>query len=292
MQFQLFHKKFFNAIAGSYSIVTPREEYDSQITLTDVEAEIIINYFGRENIQIGNVASNKLKSQKNFLLYPSFEPITLNLVFPKPDKSELRLYISIRAGFKPRKGEIWFLYIDKNSQLIIGSIPETLWYDLDQVDVEDNIYLNEIQEEIKVEVQDKKRIIVPPKPKIVEVQVAGKRVYRRNPLIAVVSLTQAKFTCEIDHSHKTFIAEKSKAPYVEAHHFVPMKFQSDFEFPLDCVDNVISLCPNCHRGIHLGVVEYKRFLIDTIYDSRKVINGFDKNDMYSFYNSLSPEIKD
>lgn len=289
MQFQLFHRKFFNAVTGSYSIVTEREEFDSQITLTDVESEMVIKYFGRSNIQVGNVASNKLKSKKVFLLYPNFKPITLNLVFPKPEKQELRLYISTKAGFKPKSGEIWFLYIDKNNQLIIGSIPEQIWFDLDQIDTEDNSYLNEIQEEIKEEIFDKKRLIVPPKPKIVKVQIGSKTVYKRNPVIAVASLTKAEFKCEIDHSHKTFIAEKSKSPYVEAHHFVPMKFQSDFNFPLDCIDNVISLCPTCHRGIHLGVTDYKRFLIESIYASREVIKGFSIDDLYSFYNSLRLE---
>ena len=69
------------------------------------------------------------------------------------------------------------------------------------------------------------------------------------------------------------------------------QFQSDFEFPLDNVDNVISLCPTCHRGIHLGVIEYKRFLIDTIYHRRRVMKDFDINDLYSFYNSLKQEVK-
>ena len=285
MQFQLFHNKFFKAITGSYSVVTEREEFDSQITLTDVESEMIIDFFTRPNIQVGNVNSNKIKSQKTFLLYPTFTPISLNLVFPKPNKQELRLYISSKAGFKPKSGEIWFLYIDKNNQIVIGSYPESVWNGLDQIDVDDNRYLDEIQEEIK----NKKRVLAIPMPKIVQIQMPGKLIYKRNPLIAVASLSRAKFICEVDKTHKTFIAEKSKAPYVEAHHFVPMKFQSDFPFPLDSVDNVISLCPNCHRGIHLGVVAYKRFLIDSLYNSRPAINNFKIEDIYSFYNSLNYE---
>ena len=71
MEFQLFHNKFFNAVDGSYSIVTPREEFDSQITLTDAEAEMVINYFGISNIQIGNVTSDKMKAKKKFFLYPN-----------------------------------------------------------------------------------------------------------------------------------------------------------------------------------------------------------------------------
>ena len=286
MQFQLFHKRFFKAINGSYSIVTEREEFDSQITLTDVETEMVINFFNRSNIQVGNVNSNKLKSQKTFLLYPTYKPTILNLVFPKPNKSELRLYISARAGFKPKSGDIWFLYIDGNNQMVIGSFPESVWNELDQIDLDDSEYLEEIQEEIK----DNKKVKAPPVAKIIKIQIGSKLIYKRNPLIAVASLSRAKFICEIDHSHKTFIAEKSKKPYVEAHHFVPMKFQSDFSFPLDCVENVISLCPTCHRGIHLGQVDYKRTLIDVLYNSRPVLNNFQVDELYSFYNSLKQEI--
>ena len=286
MEFQLFHEKFFNAYGGAYSIVTDREEYDSQITLTDAEAEMVINFFGRNNINIGNVASNKLKSQKTFLLYPNLNQIKLNLVFPKPHKTELRLYLSSRAGFKPKPGEIWFLYLNTAQELVIGSLPYKIWNDLDQLDIEDNDYLDEIQETI----YKKGAIIKAPPGRIIKKIIGPKITYARNPLIAVASLTTAKFSCEIDSAHKTFIAQKTNDPYVEAHHFIPMKFQSDFKFALDCIENIISLCPNCHRGIHLGIPGYKKNLIEVIYKKRGSINNFEIENLYSFYNLLMPAI--
>jgi predicted HNH restriction endonuclease len=163
-------------------------------------------------------------------------------------------------------------------------LDESVWNGLDQVDVEDETYLENIQNEIKA----KGKIIEAPKGKIIRIKIGSKIIYGRNPAIAVASLTKAKFTCEINSNHKTFIAEKTKAPYVEAHHFVPMKFQDNYPFPLDCVENVISLCPNCHKGIHLGVIEHKKELITTIYHHRKSINNFDIESLYSFYNFLKP----
>jgi 5-methylcytosine-specific restriction enzyme A len=88
MQFGANQKLKFNAKIGSYSIVTAREHLDSQITAT-------------ENIHIGNVASGQFKALKPFRLYPDGNEINLNLVFPKPNKTELRLYLSLKAGFKP-----------------------------------------------------------------------------------------------------------------------------------------------------------------------------------------------
>ena len=105
MEFKSFHNDFFRAICGAYSRITSREYYDSQITLTDNEADIVINYFGYENINVGNVGSDKNKYLKKFLLYNAeyqeYNPIYLNLVFPKPAKPELRLYLAESRGYKP-----------------------------------------------------------------------------------------------------------------------------------------------------------------------------------------------
>jgi 5-methylcytosine-specific restriction enzyme A len=282
MEFQLFHNRYFNAKNGSYSIVTNREEYDSQITLTDTEAEMVINYFGINNIQLGNVASDKVKASKTFFLYPNLLPIKLNLVFPKPNKHELRLYISRQAGFKPASGQIWFLYIDVNNQLIIGALDQSLWNDLDQIDIEDEAYLEEIQDKIiKSEI-----ITQPPLPTITKITTGSRTTYKRNGIIASFALAKAKYLCEIDENHKTFISQRTNLPYTESHHFVPMKFQDDFPFPLDCTENIISLCPTCHRGFHYGVTEHKKGLIGKIYDSRSALNNFAIEDMFSFYNSL------
>ncbi len=282
MKFQLFHNRYFNAINGSYSIVTNREEYDSQITLTDSEAEMVINYFGINNIQLGNVNSDKEKASKTFFLYPNLQTIKLNLVFPKPDKPELRLYISKQAGFKPASGQIWFLYIDTNNRLIIGSLDESLWNDLDQIDIEDEAYLEEIQSEII----NTGIISQPPTPTITKITMGARTTYKRNGSIASFALAKAEYLCEIDNNHKTFISQRTSLPYSESHHFIPMKFQDDFSFPLDCTENIISLCPTCHRGFHHGVTNHKKALIEKVYDSRKALNNFGIEEMYSFYNSL------
>lgn len=282
MKFQLFHEKYFAAVNGSYSIVTGREEKDSQITLTDSETEMVVDYFGITNIQLGNVTTNRVKAQKQFLLYPTFQPIYLNLVFPKPNKHELRLYISKQARFKPTSGQIWFLYLDKNNQLVIGALNENLWNDLDQVDLEDEAYLEEIQDDIqKVGI-----IAIPPTPAITKITIGARTTFKRNGLIASFAMAKANFLCEVDNRHKTFTSQRTNLPYSESHHFVPMKFQDDFTFPLDCIENLISLCPTCHRGIHHGITAHKKELIEKIYHARPPLNNFDIDAMCSFYNSL------
>lgn len=288
MEFQLFHNRFFNAVKGSFSIVTSREEYDSQITLTDSEAETVINYFGLSNIHIGKVADNKIKASKTFYLYPNLTPIQLNLVFPKSAKPELRLYISNRSGFKPKSGQIWFIYIDNLGRLIIGALNENLWNDLDQTDIEDEKYLEDIEGTI-IETGNISR---PPKPKIEKVIIGSRTVYKRNALIASFALKEANYSCEVNKTHQTFISQKTNLPYCESHHFLPMKFQDDFHFPLDCVENIISLCPTCHRGFHHGIIDHRQELINTIYKSRKTLNDLSLEAMLSFYNSVKPKISE
>ncbi len=127
MEFQEIHKTFFKTSTGAYSEVTDTENLDSQITLTREEKPIIVNYFGDANILRGNKATDPQKAIHDFLLFPDLIPIKLNLVFPKPEKTELRLYLSKEQGFKPKGGDIWFLFINQDNKLVIGSMPKADW---------------------------------------------------------------------------------------------------------------------------------------------------------------------
>lgn len=93
--------------------------------------------------------------------------------------------------------------------------------------------------------------------------------YKRNPEIAYVAKVLSDFKCEIDNNHKTFIAETSEKQYMEAHHIVPMMYQDDFEYSLDCVTNIISVCPNCHRALHNAGFELKKKMLTPLFETRK-----------------------
>lgn len=278
MEFAIFHKRYFHAKGGSFSRVTSREDYDSQITLTDFEADLVVNHFGISNIHIGNVKSDVAKAAKPFLLFPSKELISLNLVFPKPNKSELRLYLSKKGHFRPRAEQVWFLYIDYSDNLVVGAMDEIEWNKLDQIDEFDEAY-QEIIEEIE---SKQKKPQVDPKGRIEQIEVSGRIIYKRDPRIAILSFQEASYTCEIDKAHNTFLAEANRKPYVEAHHFIPMKFQPSFTIQLDSVENVVALCPNCHRGIHHGVIDHKRHLIERLIVNRGLSNTVE--DFAQYYN--------
>lgn len=284
MKFQAFHNLFFKAKTGAFSRVTEREFHDSQITLTDLETTIILNHFGKPNIHVGNVGGNRTKALKDFLLYNTNQSIQLNLVFPKPNKTELRLYLSKRNGFKPSSGMIWFIFINQNNELIIGSLDDTLWANLDQYDIDDEDYSKQIDSAL----DPGQKIITPlVESKITLIEVKDRTTYKRNPNIAIMRFEKTAYTCEVDPSHKTFTSLKNNQPFVEAHHFIPMKFQSLFKHSLDNLHNIISLCPNCHRAFHHAIVEEKTPLISHIYHKRpKLHNRYSIEDIKGYYNCI------
>ena len=272
MNFGTNQKLRFDAVEGSYSIVTDREFYDSQITATDSETELLLSFFENADIHVGNVKSNPAKARQPFKVYPTGEQIFLNLVYPKPAKSELRLYLSAGAGFKPNAGEIWFLFL-KDDEIWIGSQSEDVWrgkskilvYDESEGDYQDSI---QALDEIKTS------------------RIAPRDVYRRDRRKALERLRLAEYQCENNCSRDLFISRSTQTPYLEAHHLIPMALQRNMDTPLDTLCNIYCLCPHCHREIHHGQQNTVKTTINNLVSIRpKVLEILDNNidDIYGFY---------
>ena len=93
------------------------------------------------------------------------------------------------------------------------------------------------------------------------------KTYIRDPKIGRYALKLAKYKCEIENGHKTFICKGSKMPYLESHHLIPISYQENFKFSLDVPANIVALCSNCHNEIHYGLDAEK--LIRKLYTERK-----------------------
>jgi hypothetical protein len=85
--------------------------------------------------------------------------------------------------------------------------------------------------------------------------------YQSNPRRSKTALENAKFLCQLDQSHVTFINKKSGRQFMEAHHLVPMREQGSFEYDIDVPENIMCLCPNCHRKIHLANDDVKKDIL-------------------------------
>lgn len=93
--------------------------------------------------------------------------------------------------------------------------------------------------------------------------------YPRNLAESLEAKIRSNWTCEINSLHTTFINAVNENPYVEAHHLLPMAAQRDFEYTVDFADNIVSLCPNCHRKIHHGQKEIVQKMIEFLYEKRQ-----------------------
>lgn len=102
------------------------------------------------------------------------------------------------------------------------------------------------------------------------------KTLKRNPILGKISIKLAYYSCEFNHEHKTFTSYRTNKPYMEAHHLVPIEFQmkiwDKFHINVDCLENIVSLCPNCHKAFHFGTKEVKTQMITKIFE--KIIHKY------------------
>lgn len=92
--------------------------------------------------------------------------------------------------------------------------------------------------------------------------------FKTNPRLAKTALEIAEYKCEFNPAHLTFESKLGK-PFMEAHHLIPMHAQKDFNINIDRTENIISLCPICHSGIHLGNQSTRLEILKEIYDQNQ-----------------------
>ncbi len=98
--------------------------------------------------------------------------------------------------------------------------------------------------------------------------------YSTDARLAKTAIKNAGYVCElcgkIKGSHSTFDSTHG-TPYLEAHHLIPMKAQKDFislGVNLDRLENIVALCPNCHKAVHYGTYAEKVRFLKPLYDAR------------------------
>lgn len=97
---------------------------------------------------------------------------------------------------------------------------------------------------------------------------------RKNPRIAKLSLKNSHFKCAMDNNHLTFKTRKG-IPYMEGHHLIPCTYSNaayywdKFGRNIDCIDNIVCLCPTCHRMIHYASESEKKIIIKKLFEKQK-----------------------
>lgn len=101
---------------------------------------------------------------------------------------------------------------------------------------------------------------------------SGGQYVKRNPSIAKRVLESNNYRCAIDSSHLTF-QTRSDVPYMEAHHLIPCTVSNSQRFQekskLDREENIVCICPNCHRAIHYGNDDTQEKYLKILYNKQK-----------------------
>ena len=73
--------------------------------------------------------------------------------------------------------------------------------------------------------------------------------YVRDPKVVAYALKKANGFCDDCHQPAPFVSARTGQPFLEVHHIRTLKDGGS-----DTIDNVIALCPNCHRKRHYGSI--------------------------------------
>lgn len=103
---------------------------------------------------------------------------------------------------------------------------------------------------------------------------------------------QSGYTCALETINNCkpiyFTAKANDKNYLELHHFIPREFRNDFSYSIEVLANYVTLCPRCHRQIHLAVDRERKYLINALYSDRcdrlKVVGlEIDQKKIYEYY---------
>lgn len=151
--------------------------------------------------------------------------------------------------------------VGENEKIIVSSFIDDDENESDYIEKVDNIDERNINEDV---CQDAYKI-----EPLAVTRFDKKRRFRTNPLLGKIAIKKSYYQCENDFNHQTFLSKKTNKSYMEAHHLIPVRYQKEiwekYHVNIDCVENLVSLCPTCHKAFHFGTNEVKDKMIEEIY---------------------------
>ena len=105
-----------------------------------------------------------------------------------------------------------------------------------------------------------------------------------------VAKIKSDYKCDLEEVEncKYFTAKSTNKNYVEVHHYIPREFANDFDETIEVLENYITLCPNCHRKIHLAVDNERKHMVNVLFSKRhlalkKKHLDVELNTIYEYY---------
>lgn len=108
-------------------------------------------------------------------------------------------------------------------------------------------------------------------PKILKID--NVKRYSKNPTLGKMAIKISEHKCQNQNAHITFESRTNHKDYMEAHHLIPIFKQDEiwekYGVNIDCLENLISLCPTCHRAIHYGTNNVKKEIITKLFNLKQ-----------------------
>lgn len=268
----------FGARAGSISKITDREATgDRSVTLDRHDKLVLFSRIPPEKYaRKGGALPNGNPDLHEFLVAAhdtarGFQQRLVPVKYPKKQGNELRLYGSGKTGLDFRAGDYFYIIVRDDEPIpFIGTLSPAGYTNLlKSVNkfpsfAEATTFDDEEEDAAYQQAIANKAAGLP-------VTFSGTR-YPRSAEVALRALENAVFQCECsteDKAHDTFVSAATGQAYVEAHHLVPLSKQSGYEASLDIVENIVALCPNCHRRFHHGAPEHRIECLLVLLEKRK-----------------------
>lgn len=213
----------------------------------------------RNNINLFNIGTDIIE------INPIFEEYFSQTFLEKCNILSLHKQIKNDAYYK----KFLTTYQNFNINLIDPPIMNQYINNIDSYDyMEDSVYIAMVDQQKEYNI-DSLQDAFKNKPVIIENLL---KKYDRNPVIGKIAIIKSGYKCINDDMHTTFISKTTNKQFMEAHHLIPINFQTyfwdNFNINIDCVENIVSLCPNCHRAIHHSIDDYKRQILENVYNKK------------------------
>ena len=105
------------------------------------------------------------------------------------------------------------------------------------------------------------------------VQGSQGRAIAKDGRLSKAALLREEYICQINPKHETFITARG-VPYMEGHHLIPCTVINAEHFKrkdgknIDCVENIVCVCPNCHRSVHFGNEQTLKAIVTAMYNQQ------------------------
>jgi len=245
----------------------------SYIRASDAEKEELVKYI-EGNIDAGNFRcciSKKYKPVGNFnknMLIDETKVFLLTLLFVRSKDANLnniyQIFIkNFSQNIQTLNEKIVFNYLNNNKNVFAPIFEEIL--ELDDVATPSDIVPVETAKMLEI---DKPEDYIDETSEIGKQQI--KTIYN---IIKRQAKIQSNYICALEKINNCrpiyFTAKVNNKNYLEVHHFIPREFRNDFSYSAEVLANYITLCPRCHRQIHIAVDRERKHLINALYEERK-----------------------